>query len=224
MVTRTAVKPISKTPLVSKKVAKNTKPVPKNDSDTETETDVEVKLEGTTENPPAQESSEDNSENKQETNNDSSSFSENLSDLSQYVLDIEKHLSSLKLKMKEMTVKIKKLKTSCKKEYRKKSKKPNSNSNVYGFNAPVKISDELALFLNLEPGTKARRPEITSLINEYAEKNNLKHPDNKGIYLPDEKLKSLFGPPKWKLRSNPSQEGYDMFNLQKYMKQHFVCA
>lgn len=222
MVTRTAVKPISKTPLVSKKVAKKNKPVPKNDSDTETETEVEVKLEGTTENPPTQESSSDNSENKQETNN--SSFSDNLSDLSQYVLDIEKHLSSLKLKMKEMTVKIKKLKTSCKKEYRKKSKKPNSNSNVYGFNAPVKISDELALFLNLEPGTKARRPEITSLINEYAEKNNLKHPDNKGIYLPDEKLKSLFGPPKWKLRSNPSQEGYDMFNLQKYMKQHFICV
>lgn len=121
---------------------------------------------------------------------------------------------------------IKKLGTSIKKELKSsKKKKTRKNSNIsseHGFNAPVKISDELADFLQVDRGTKLRRPEVTSLISKYANENNLKDEKNRGIFKPDAKLKKLLGPAVHPLKKKSEVKGYGIFNLQIYLKRHFV--
>lgn len=135
--------------------------------------------------------------------------------------NIETELCHLSSKTKELTEQLKKIKSTYQKDFKKKDKKKISTPNTHGFNASVAISNDLAKFLGLPLGSKLRRPEVTILINKYANEKGLKNPENKGIYNVDENLQKLFGPPVYPLRSDSSQFGYDMFNLQKYMKPHF---
>ena len=136
--------------------------------------------------------------------------------------DLEKSLSENVKAFKAIDHEIKNISSLYRKERKRKQSKPRSpGSSNHGFNALVSISKELASFLEVSPDTKFRRPEVTILISEYAKKAGLKNPENKGIYLPDAKLATLFGPAIYKLRSDKENFGYDMFNLQKYMKPHF---
>ena len=92
------------------------------------------------------------------------------------------------------------------------------------FQAPVAISPALAKFLEVEPDTKLRRPDVTSLISKYADKHGLKKATDKTIFLPDDKMKKLFGPAIHFLRKGSEVKGYGMFNLQTYLKPHYVKA
>jgi chromatin remodeling complex protein RSC6 len=124
----------------------------------------------------------------------------------------------------------KELKSRPKRANKDKSKKQSN----HGFQAEVSISDELAAFFNVKKGTKMRRPEVTKLINAYANEHNLKDEKNRTIFLPDEKLKNLFGPPVLPIKSTPKDKlvdgkpvqeyplGYSIFNFQSYMKRHFI--
>ena len=85
-----------------------------------------------------------------------------------------------------------------------------------GFMRPVKISDELASFLGKAAGTVMGRQDANDEIRQYVALHNLKETEKgKGRNInPDAKLSSLL-----KL---PSGEQLTYFNLQKYMKPHFI--
>ena len=85
-----------------------------------------------------------------------------------------------------------------------------------GFMRPVKISDELASFLGKTAGTVMGRQDANDEIRQYVSLHNLKETEKgKGRNInPDAKLSSLL-----KL---PVGEQLTYFNLQKYMKPHFI--
>lgn len=85
-----------------------------------------------------------------------------------------------------------------------------------GFMRPVRISDELASFLGKATGTVMGRQVANDEIRKYVTANNLKETEKgKGRNInPDAKLSALL-----KL---PAEEQLTYFNLQKYMKPHFI--
>ena len=85
-----------------------------------------------------------------------------------------------------------------------------------GFMRPVKISDELASFLGKATGTVMGRQDANDEIRQYVSLHNLKETEKgKGRNInPDTKLSALL-----KL---PVGEQLTYFNLQKYMKPHFI--
>lgn len=91
---------------------------------------------------------------------------------------------------------------------RSQSRKPS------GFAKPSPLSDEMAEFLGLDKGVEIARNEVTKLINKYIVDNNLREEADKRKILPDKKLTKLL-----KLTGD---ENLSYFNLQKYIKHHFV--
>jgi upstream activation factor subunit UAF30 len=85
-----------------------------------------------------------------------------------------------------------------------------------GFMRPVRISDELASFLGKATGTVMGRQAANDEIRQYVTLHNLKETEKgKGRNInPDNKLSALL-----KL---PAGEQLTYFNLQKYMKPHFI--
>ena len=90
-------------------------------------------------------------------------------------------------------------------------KKPRAPS---GFAKPAKMSKELCKFLNEPDGTEMARTVVTKHITDYVKKHNLQNPENKRQILCDDKLNSLL-----KVDANTP---LTYFNLQKYMKVHFI--
>ncbi len=85
-----------------------------------------------------------------------------------------------------------------------------------GFVKPTRISDELANFLGREIGTEMARTAVSKEINAYIRLHNLQRPDNGRFIVPDEKLTTL-------LKISKEDE-LSYFNLQRYMKHHFIKA
>ena len=85
-----------------------------------------------------------------------------------------------------------------------------------GFVKPAGISKELAKFLGVAEDTKIARTDVTKLITKYVKDHSLQDSSNGRKIVPDAKLKSLLG------TKNSDEVTY--FNLQKYMKPHFVKA
>jgi chromatin remodeling complex protein RSC6 len=93
--------------------------------------------------------------------------------------------------------------------------RPISNDRIpSGFVIPSKISDELATFLGKPVGTEISRTNVSSHINTYIRIHNLQDPQNGRKINPDAKLRTL-------LRIGQNEE-LTYFNLQKYMKHHFI--
>ena len=95
----------------------------------------------------------------------------------------------------------------------KKSKRT-GNRQPSGFVKPTKISDELALFLEKPLGTEIARTTVSKEINNYIRANQLQDPANGRKINPDAKLTQL-------LKLSPGEE-LTYFNLQRFMKHHFV--
>ena len=93
--------------------------------------------------------------------------------------------------------------------------RPIANDRIpYGFVRPQKISNELAEFLGKPVGSEMVRTDVSRLINSYIRVNNLQDPQNGRRINPDAKLRAL-------LRIGQNEE-LTYFNLQKYMKHHFI--
>ncbi len=88
------------------------------------------------------------------------------------------------------------------------------NRKPAGFITPILVSDELAKFLGKEAGAKISRVEVTQGVNAYIREHNLKDAKNGRKINPDAKLKKLL----------KVQDGEDLtfFNLQRYLKSHFL--
>lgn len=95
-----------------------------------------------------------------------------------------------------------------------KKRRSSGNRQPSGFIKPTLITDELATFLGKISGTEMARTEVSKEINQYIRENKLQDPSNGRIIRPDSKLKKL-------LRVGPDEE-LTYFNLQRYMKHHFV--
>lgn len=90
------------------------------------------------------------------------------------------------------------------------------NRQPSGFVKPCRISDELAKFLGKSVGTEMARTDVSKEINAYIRANNLQRPDNGRFIVPDAKLTTL-------LKVGKDDE-LSYFNLQRYMKPHFIKA
>jgi chromatin remodeling complex protein RSC6 len=95
-------------------------------------------------------------------------------------------------------------------------KRTSGNRQPSGFIKPTLISDELAVFLGKPTGTELARTAVSKEINSYIRANNLQDPANGRKIHPDVKLSKL-------LKIAKGDE-LTYFNLQRYMKHHFVKA
>jgi len=89
-----------------------------------------------------------------------------------------------------------------------------------GITKPVAITDELAVFLGVAPGTLVPRNEVTKGVSAYVKKHEISDPTNKQKFVLDDRpaaktLRTLLG--------NPSED-VTYFNLQKYLKHHYVVS
>jgi len=83
-----------------------------------------------------------------------------------------------------------------------------------GFVKPTIISNELAEFLGKAIGTEMARTEVSKEINAYIAAHGLQDIENGRRINPDERLRKL-------LRLSDRDE-LTYFNIQKYMKHHFI--
>lgn len=95
-----------------------------------------------------------------------------------------------------------------------KNKSKRTNRKPSGFAKPSALTPEMTEFLGLDKDVEMPRNEVTKLINKYIVDNDLRDQSDKRKILPDEKLTNLLG---W-----DGKEQVSYFNLQKYIKQHFV--
>lgn len=94
------------------------------------------------------------------------------------------------------------------------NKKKKTGRKPSGFAKPSQITNEMSDFLGLEKDVEIARNEVTSLINKYIVDNNLRNEADKRKILPDKKLS--------KLLNLKGDEELSYFNLQRYMKHHFI--
>jgi hypothetical protein len=95
-----------------------------------------------------------------------------------------------------------------------KRKKSSGNRAPSGFIKPTLITDELAAFLGKEKGSLLARTAVSKEINGYIRANNLQDPSNGRKINADAKLSKL-------LKLAKTDE-LTYFNLQKFMKHHFI--
>ena len=93
-------------------------------------------------------------------------------------------------------------------------KRRGGNKSPGGFTKPAPLSVPMCSFLEVPEGTELPRTEVTRRVNMYVKANNLQNPENKKQILPDRKLGSLL------YLSDTDELTY--FNLQRYMKVHFL--
>ncbi len=96
----------------------------------------------------------------------------------------------------------------------KKSRRSAGTRQPSGFVKPTKISDELATFLGKTLGTEMARTEVSKEINQYIRSKSLQDKENGRKIHPDAPLKKLLNIGK--------DDELTYFNLQRYMKHHFV--
>lgn len=83
-----------------------------------------------------------------------------------------------------------------------------------GFVKPRHLSNEMTDFLEVPRGTMLGRNEVTSRINQYIVKNDLRDAEDRRVILPNPELR--------KLLNVDESENITYFNLQKFMKGHFI--
>ena len=146
---------------------------------------------------------------------DVATLSSKLGDFSSKIQQVAALLTSMKsdYKVLERTV-ARELKQATKSKG--KSRKTSANKNPSGFVKPTKISDELIKFLGKEANTEMSRVEVSKEINAYINEHKLKDEKCGRQINPDAKLTKL-------LKIN-KDEVLTFFNLQRYLKIHFIKA
>jgi chromatin remodeling complex protein RSC6 len=143
--------------------------------------------------------------------------------------EVTQRFSALLEKLVLITVAVKDMQTAIKtlqKDYSKLSKssgkkKANGNKNgakrsPSGFAKPTGLSNELCDFLSLPHGSQKARTDVTRMLNEYIKKHNLQDTKDKRTIIPDLSLK--------KLMKITDKDTLTYFNLQTYIKHHFLKA
>jgi len=128
---------------------------------------------------------------------------------------LEQNIQTHKVTLDKITSEMKLLRNDLDKYIQKNTKKTviSSEKKPKGFAIPVKISNEMCEFLEMEPETFIARTDVTKLVNQYIQKNELQDPSKKTNIKPDNKLKNLLGEYEGELT---------FFTLQKHMNKHFI--
>lgn len=132
-------------------------------------------------------------------------------------VEFQAKLQNLSSQLSAARIDFKSLEKLATKEIKKSSrgkKKLSGNRQPSGFIKPARISEDLANFLGKPLGVEMARTEVSKEINNYIRQNNLKDPANGRNINPDSKLSNLL-----KLEKD---DKLTYFNLQKYMKHHFI--
>ena len=95
-----------------------------------------------------------------------------------------------------------------------KKRRTTGNRQPSGFVKPTRISDELANFLGKAVGSEMARTEVSKEINAYIREKGLQDKENGRKIHPDASLS--------KLLALGSGDELTYFNLQRFMKHHFV--
>jgi chromatin remodeling complex protein RSC6 len=88
--------------------------------------------------------------------------------------------------------------------------KPRSENNS-GFMKPIKISEDLANFLNTNPEELITRVHVTKKLCQYIKDQDLQNPSDRREIIPDEKLKNLF---------NMGTDKLTYYSMQRQIQQH----
>mgnify|MGYP000470937000 CR=1 FL=1 len=136
-----------------------------------------------------------------------------LSDFSNKLQLLTAALSSVRGQYKVIEKIVARELKAAKKSSSRKSKRA-GNRQPSGFIRPTLISDELAIFLNKPEGTEMARTSVSKEINQYIRTNSLQDKTNGRKIIPDASLAKL-------LRLSVDDD-LTYFNLQRYMKPHFV--
>lgn len=96
----------------------------------------------------------------------------------------------------------------------KKKKGTGSGNTKSGFTMPAPITAELADFLGVPSTSELSRTDVSKLIHNYIKTNGLKDAENGRNINADAKLTKLLGLGK--------EDKLSYFNLQKYIKTHFI--
>jgi len=103
----------------------------------------------------------------------------------------------------------------------KKRKAPSSSDAPAGFNKPVFVREDLAMFLKIDPLEPTTRTNVTKLLTVVFKENDLQNPENRREILLDspaaEPLR-IFFPEVLK----PDAERLSFFNLQRHLKPFFT--
>ena len=140
-----------------------------------------------------------------------------LSTLTEHSLHMKTLMNNVKTVLKDVERQGKELDKFRNKKSRNTSERKASGV-PSGITKPVAISDDLARFLGVEPGTLVPRNEVTKGVSSFVRKFDLSDPTNKQKFVLTSKpegaqLKTLLG--------NPEEE-VTYFNLQRYLKHHYI--
>jgi chromatin remodeling complex protein RSC6 len=142
-----------------------------------------------------------------------SNVSTRLMEYSEKINQLTSFVSALKSEFKALEKSVAKELKAAQKASQKK-KRASGNRAPSGFVKPTLISDELAAFLGKEKGSLLARTAVSKEINNYIRSNKLQDPQNGRKIHADAKLAKLL-----KLSKT---DDLTYFNLQKFMKHHFV--
>jgi chromatin remodeling complex protein RSC6 len=126
--------------------------------------------------------------------------------------DVQNIMKTLQSNLKVLEKEVAREKKESKK---KESKKKSGKKQLSGFAKASPVSNDLADFLGLSHDSQIARTEVTSKVIAYVKQMNLQNPEDKKQIVPDAKLSALL------------QSGTDrvtFFNLQTYLKRHFLPA
>lgn len=146
---------------------------------------------------------------------ETSGIQQKMNEFSAKLQQITSIFSSMKGDFKTLEKAISRELKAAQKSSAKRAKRA-GNRQPSGFVKPTRISDELAKFLGKTVGTEMARTDVSKEINAYIRANNLQRPDNGRFIVPDAKLTTL-------LKLSKEDE-LSYFNLQRYMKPHFIKA
>jgi chromatin remodeling complex protein RSC6 len=130
--------------------------------------------------------------------------------------DLQSVVKTLQVNLKVLQKEVVKERKENLKLVEKSVKKSQKKRSPSGFAKPAPISKELAHFLGLPEGTELARTDVTTKVIAYVKEHNLQNPEAKTQIVPDAKLKTLLAP--------ADGDIIKFFNLQTYLKKHFLPA
>ena len=120
-------------------------------------------------------------------------------------------LTALRSEMKSLAKIVRKIRSTQEDPTGEKAAERSKNN---GFNRLNEVDSALREFLGLAEGEMISRSDATRRVNQYVKDNNLKHPENARVVIPDDKLKALLNP--------PEDVQVTVLTIQKYLSPHFV--
>ena len=148
---------------------------------------------------------------------DADGLSSKLNDFGSKIAQIATLLATMKTDYKALEKQVAKEVKQKSGKAKKVKAAPNPDRKPSGFAKPSVITEELSKFLGKEAGVMLSRVEVSKEITKYINEHGLKDKDCGRQINPDAKLSQL-------LNIQAGGEPLTFFNLQKYLKVHFVKA